>query len=150
MAKIERIREWVRGLPNPAYLKQREEVGWRLVAIEWQREVDEEGPQPREIPEEVSYGLRVANDCLHLEEDPSEMYILMLMMDLIVQDNPLSRVASALNERGLTTRQGRPWSAVSVFNMLPRLIEAGPKIFSTEEWETRRSRLMRKAVTSDK
>lgn len=143
MAKIERIREWVREVPNPMHLRQREEAGWKLVAIEWQRELEEERPQLREILEEVSYGLRVANDCLHLEEDPSEMRILMLMTDLIVQDNPLSQVASALNERGLRTRQGRPWSAVSVFNMLPRLIEAGPKIFSTEEWEARRSRLMR-------
>jgi len=27
--------------------------------------------------------------------------------------------------------------------MLPRLIEVGPKIFSSEEWEERRERLLR-------
>jgi hypothetical protein len=143
MAKVERIRELVLGSVDPQYVKQREESGWKLVALEWQREAEGEEPQPREMLEEVSYGLRVANDCLHLEENPEEMHILMLMLDLIVQDHPLSRVASALNDRGFTTRQGRPWSAVSVFNMLPRLIEAGPKIFSTEEWEARKGRLRR-------
>jgi hypothetical protein len=143
MARIERVREPVHGLPDMAHLKQREEAGWKLAAVEWQRELEEEGLQPREAREEVSYGLRVASDCLHLEENPAEMRILMLMMDLIVQDHPLSQVASALNEKGFATRHGRPWSPVSVFNMLPRLIEAGPKIFSTEEWEARKSRLVR-------
>ncbi len=143
MARIERIRQSVRALPDAASLKAREEAGWRLSAIEWQRELEAEVPGARETLEEVSYGLRVANDCLHLEEDPAEMRTLMLMMDLIVQDNPLSRVATALNESGLATRQGRPWSPVSVFNMLPRLIEAGPKIFSTEEWEARKRWIVR-------
>jgi hypothetical protein len=30
-----------------------------------------------------------------------------------------------------------------VFNMMPRLIEVGPRIFSSEEWEKRRVRLSR-------
>jgi hypothetical protein len=30
------------------------------------------------------------------------------------------------------------WTPVSVFQMLPRLIEVGPKIFSTREWQERR------------
>lgn len=141
MARMERIRELVQGPLDLQSMKQREEAGWKLTALEWEREVATGGAPPRETREEVSYGLRVANDCLHLEEDPEEMHTLMLMLDLIVQDHPLSRVANALNERGLTTRQGRPWGAVSVFNMLPRLIEAGPKIFSTEEWEARKGRV---------
>jgi hypothetical protein len=143
MARIERIRELVHGSLEPQHIKQREEAGWKLAALEWQREAEGEERRPPDTLEEVTYGLRVASDCLHLEENPEEMHTLMLMLDLIVQDHPLSRVASALNERGLTTRQGRPWSAVSVFNMLPRLIEAGPKIFSTEEWEARKNRLGR-------
>jgi hypothetical protein len=143
MATVERIRELAHGPLDLASVKRKQEAGWTLVALEWERPIEAEGATGRTTFEEVSYGLRVANDCLHLEEDPDEMRTLMLMLDLIVEDHALSRVASALNERGLTTRQGRPWSAVSVFNMLPRLIEAGPKIFSTEEWEARKGRLRR-------
>lgn len=143
MAAVERIRELVHGSLDLESMKRREQAGWKLTALEWERALVTEGARPREVFEEVSYGLRVANDCFHLEENPEEMRTLMLMLDLIVEDQPLSRVASSLNEQGLTTRQGRPWSAVSVFNMLPRLIEAGPKIFSTEQWEARRTRLVR-------
>lgn len=141
MAKIERIREFVRGPVEPERLKRREEEGWTLVALEWQRQLDGAEERPGEVFEEVSYGLRVAGDCVHLEEDPAEMQALTLMMELIVRDYPLSKVASDLNEKGFRTRQGRLWSPVSVFKMLPRLIEAGPKMFSSEEWALRRERL---------
>ena len=67
----------------------------------------------------------------------------MQMMELIVQDYSLTLVAAELNKKGLRTREGGPWTPVSVFNMLPRLIEVGPRIFSSDEWEDRRARLMR-------
>jgi hypothetical protein len=41
------------------------------------------------------------------------------------------------------TREGLKWNPVSVFKMLPRLIEAGPKIFSSEEWQQRRRQQVR-------
>jgi len=56
-------------------------------------------------------------------------------MDLLVQDFPFSNIASDLNEKGFRTREGKMWSQVSIFNMLPRLIEVGPRLFSTEEWK---------------
>jgi hypothetical protein len=143
MPKLERIREVVGDSVNAEYLKQKTEAGWRLVALEWQREVEAEGEQQPEVIADVPFGLRVAPDCQHLEENPRERDILVLMMDLIVQDQPLSRVAEGLNRAGFRTRQGSSWGPVSVFNMLPRLIEVGPHIFSTEEWMTRRERLMR-------
>jgi len=65
------------------------------------------------------------------------------MMELMVQDFPLSNVVSDLNEKGFRTRSGKPWSRVTVFNMLPRLIEVGPRLFSTDEWETRRQKFAR-------
>ncbi|MGH9433632.1 MAG: recombinase family protein [Terriglobia bacterium] len=143
MAKVERIRELVNGWPSADHVKEREGAGWRLVALEWRREVEGgELPAP-DFLEDVPYGVRVADDCLHLVEDPVEMRTLVLMMDLIVQDHSLSKVASALNDGGFRTRRGSLWSPVTVFNMLPRLIEAGPKVFSTEEWEERRKRLVR-------
>lgn len=143
MAKVERIRELAKGWPDAAFLQQKEEAGWRLVALEWRREVEGKELPAGDVLEDVPYGVRVADDCLHLVEDQVEMHTLMLMMELIVQDHPLSEVASALNAGGFRTRRGARWSPVSVFNMLPRLIEVGPKIFSTEEWEERRKRLVR-------
>jgi len=89
--------------------------------------------------------LRIADDCSRLEENPDEMQVLMLMMELIVQDESLYKVADELNRRGLPTREGFEWNPVSVFNLLPRLIEVGPRIFSTEEWEARRRSLFRVA-----
>jgi hypothetical protein len=52
-------------------------------------------------------------------------------------------VASDLNEKGFRTRSGKPWGPGSVFNMMPRLIDVGPRLFSTEEWETRRAKFAR-------
>ena len=76
-------------------------------------------------------------------EDPNEKETLVQMMELIVQDLSVSEIASHLNRRGLRTRKNLPWSPVDVFNMLPRLIEIGPKIFSAQDWEERRDRLLR-------
>ena len=143
MSKINRVREVVKSLPDPVYLTQRTEAGWKLVALEWERVDETEGEQPHPLREQVPYGMRVSDDCLHLEENPEEVQVLMLMMEEIVQDNPLSKVVTALNAAGFRTRAGEPWDAVGVFNMLPRLIEVGPRMFSTEEWELRRRRLFK-------
>jgi hypothetical protein len=64
-------------------------------------------------------------------------------MDLLAQDFSYSAIVSDLNEKGFRQRDGRPWSRIAVFNMMPRLIEVGPRIFSSEEWEKRRVRLTR-------
>jgi hypothetical protein len=142
MAKVERIREVVTGTVDLDYVRQKTEAGWKLVALEWRREIagdDKDAVMVEEIP----FGLRVAPDCSRLEEDPNERGVLMQMMELIVQDYSLTLVAAELNKKGLRTREGGPWTPVSVFNMLPRLIEVGPRIFSSDEWEDRRARLMR-------
>jgi hypothetical protein len=141
MASIERIREFVKGPVDPERFRRREKEGWSLIALEWQRQPQGYKQLGGEPLEEVGYGLRVAGDCIHLEEDPVEMQTLTLMMGLIVRDYPLSKVASELNEKGFRTRQGKLWSPVSVFNMLPRLIELGPKVFSSEDWDQCRQRL---------
>jgi hypothetical protein len=149
MTRTERIRDSFTGTPNLDALRQRSEAGWTLVALEWQREVPDEAPepetlrQPEMLGQDVPYGLRVGKDCLHLEEDPDEKYALTAMMELIVRDDPFSQVADELNQRGFRTRSGSPWSPVSVFNMLPRLIEVGPQIFAGEEWEARKGKLMK-------
>ena len=146
MARTEHFHEAVNELPDAAFFARRAEAGWRLVALEWERagEGGDALPQ-RDFAEEVPYGLRVAGDCRHLEEDPEEFRALMLMMEQIVLDLPLSKVAEALNDAGIRTRQGLPWDRISVFNMLPRLIEVGPRMFSTEEWRVRRRSIFKVA-----
>jgi hypothetical protein len=69
------------------------------------------------------------------------MESLLFMMELIIQDISLSKVAEELNRKGFRTRSGTEWGPVAVFNMLPRLIELTPRIFSMAEWIERRKRL---------
>jgi hypothetical protein len=138
MAKLERIREVLTKPLEPEYVKQRAEAGWELVAVEWEHEVEADEKEPPRVIEDVPYGLRVGDDGAHLVENPAETQVLILMLDCIVQDCPFSKVADELNRSGLRTRNGSKWEAVSVFNMLPRLIQVGPRIFSSEEWQARR------------
>ena len=143
MAKVERIREVVTGSVDLDYVRQKTEAGWKLVAMEWRREIAGDESNEAVLVEEIPYGLRVASDCSRLEADPQERGVLVQMMELIVQDYSITLVASELNKRGLRTRSGSFWTPVSVFNMLPRLIEVGPNIFSSDDWEARRERLLK-------
>jgi len=142
MAKMERLREAVRVSPSLEYFAQRTQAGWKLVAVEWEREVEGEEEEPSTSCEEVPYGLRVSEDCLHLQEDAVEKQVLVLMMELLLRDRPFSGVADELNQQGFRTREGAKWTTVSVFNMLPRLIEIGPRIFASKEWAARRKHLL--------
>ena len=139
---IERIREAVSGKLSQDEVQTRQAEGWRLVAVEWERE-RVRAETATEPSDDVPFGLRVSGDCAHLEEDPSEREILITMMELTVQDGPYSSIADELNRRGFRTREGHRWTPVSVFQMLPRLIEVGPKIFNTEEWQKRREHMQR-------
>ena len=144
MAHFERIRDVISGPFSPEIMRQRTATGWQLVSIEWRRELPEdEAPTEGAFNEEIPYGLRISDDCQRLEVDPRENQALTLMMELMVQDFPISSVASDLNEKGFRTRNGKRWSPVTVFNMLPRLIEVGPRLFSTDDWETRRQKFAR-------
>lgn len=141
MAKVERVRELMTTPPGAEYWRAKTNGGWRLVSIEWERDVPEP-PPGKDLPAaEVPFGYRVANDCKHLEENPEELQILMVMMEVIVQDRPLRDAAAELNKRGFRTREGLKWSPPSVFELLPRLIEIGPRIFTDEEWVERRKHL---------
>jgi hypothetical protein len=139
MAK-ERIRQEVPASFGPNEIAQRTQQGWRLVAVEWEREMPNVTTSKAD---EVPFGLQIAEDAQHLEENPSEQEVLRLMMELTVQDGPYSAIAEELNRRGHRTRQGMPWTPVSVFQMLPRLIEVGPKIFASQQWQQRRQHLDR-------
>lgn len=141
MAKVERVRQVLSSPFGPDDLKSQTEQGWKIVAIEWEREVPQAAPQAAPAGEEPPFGLQVVKDSEQLEVNPTEREALFLMMELTVQEGPYSRIADELNRRGFRTRSGHQWTPVSVFQMLPRLIEVGPRIFSTEEWQERRRKL---------
>lgn len=146
MAESEHIRESMQGPLDATYVKQREQAGWKLVAVEWERVADSPAvpAAPMEAPpslQDAPFGLRVAGDCEHLEQNPAEMEFLLSMMELIIQDISLVKVAEELNRKGFRTRKGTEWGPVAVFNMLPRLIELTPQIFNKEEWLERRKHL---------
>jgi hypothetical protein len=145
VAYFERIRDVVSEPFSSDVIRQRTAGGWQMVSIEWRRELpDSETPPDGAFSEAIPYGLRISEDCKRLEVDPHENQVLLLMMDLLAQDFSYSAIVSDLNEKGFRTREGRPWSRVAVFNMMPRLIEVGPRIFSSEEWEQRRIKLARR------
>ncbi len=144
MAKVERVREVLSSPPAAEYWQEKAAEGWRPVAVEWQREIegaDSDSP----LREEVPYGLKVSDDCLYLEENPAELEAMRLMLEQIVTDRPLSAAAEELNRRGFRQRSGAQWTQVVVFNMLPRLVEVAPRIYSSEEWNEKRHRLRKVA-----
>jgi hypothetical protein len=137
MPKHERVRDFMTSPPSAEYFREKAGEGWKLVAVEWER-----GAQPSSVPEEgIPFGLRVASDCRRLEENPDEMQVLTMMLEVIVQDGPLSRAAQVINERGFTTRDGEKWTSTALFYLLPRLIEVGPRLCTSEEWVERRKHL---------
>jgi hypothetical protein len=144
MAYFERVRDVVSVPFSPDIIKQRTSSGWQMVSIEWRRELpDSETPPEGGFDEDIPYGLRISDDCRRLEVDPREHQVLMLMMELLVQDFSYSAIVSDLNEKGFRMRDGRSWSRIAVFNMIPRLIDVGPKFFNSEEWERRRLKFTR-------
>ena len=144
MAYVERIRDMIGQPILEEIVKQRVSAGWHLVSVEWRRELPEsEMPTDGAFPEDIPYGLRISEDCKGLELDPNEQQALFQMMEMLVQDFPFSGIASNLNEMGFRTRDGKRWNPVAIFNMIPRLIDVGPRLFSTEEWEKRREKFAR-------
>jgi hypothetical protein len=145
MKKTEWLRETLSSWPGPDYQREKATAGWRLVAIEWEREIEaevERGEQAQPA-EEIPYGMRIAADCHHLEENPSEMQVLKFLAELIVQDASFNAMADALNMRGFRTRDNHVWTAAGVFKLTPRLIEIAPRILSGQEWESRKKQFSR-------
>jgi hypothetical protein len=140
MHRTERIRQSASGNLSWDEIQKLQNEGWRLIAAEWERDVpeSEQMAKPARDREDPPYGLRVAEDSPTLVEDQRENEALLAMMELIIQDGPYSFIAEEMNRRGYRTREGSRWTPVSVFEMLPRLIDAGPRILSSENWQRRR------------
>jgi Recombinase len=142
MARVERMREVLPGPLTAAYLDQKSTEGWKPVAVVWERQVEDGQTEAAQIAEDVPYGLKISENCIELEQDIQEKEALLVMLEMIIQDKPLSEIAESLNQRGFRTRHNTKWTPGTVFDMLPRLIEVGPRVFTSEEWVVRRGRLM--------
>jgi Recombinase len=144
MAQKERIRETLSSLPTLEHLVERVEAGWKLVAVEWEREAAGAplGSAGQDV-EEIPYGLRVSDDGAGLVVSETERQIIITALDMIVEDCPLSQIADELNRRGHLTREGQEWTPSALFTLLPRMIQVGPKVFRSDEWVTRKKRLPR-------
>lgn len=139
MREIERWREPVSTLPTAEIVEKNRKEGWRLAAIEWEREGVREAPEGRRP---IPYGLRISPDCQHLEIDPGEKEVVATIIAMIAGDHPLSRIAAELNQRGSRTRRASEWTQLKIFQMLPRVIELGPEILSQRQWSESKKRLL--------
>lgn len=140
MSTVERIREAVSPDSAEERMRHRSQSGWRLVAMEWERDKTAAGGERSDDShlEPVPYGLRVALDCRHLESDPQELEVLTQVAQMIVHESRLPEIAEALNRKGHRTRNGQPWTPSGVFELMPRLIDTSPRIFATPDWPARR------------
>jgi len=131
----EQFREVLKGSLDIEHIRKMEDAGWKPKAIEWEREGTAVETKARLT--EIPFGLRIAADCSRLEENPAEMRILFVMMEMVVQDASLGHMAEELNARGYKTRGGGDWTPLAVYNVFPRLVEVSPRIFSDESWVSR-------------
>jgi hypothetical protein len=136
MAKVERMRDSLAYESPSEVIERRTAAGWRMSAIEWERDVEDGEAADERL--EPPFGLRVAGDCRHLEVDAAEHEVLTLVAQMIVHERRLPDIAEALNQRGHRTREGRRWGPAAVFDLMPRIIESSPGIFSSPSWPARR------------
>jgi len=137
----QRVRDVVTSELTLDYFIRRSSEGWKLASVEWEREQSLAEAQPENKGEEVPlpYGLQVGPNGLNLEENPFESAVLLAILDQIIKERRISDIASHLNLQGYATREGLPWSPTAVFNLMPRLIEAGPFLLKSAAWQQRRS-----------
>lgn len=132
MPAKQHMRQPISGPLNAKSMQEFRDQGWTLVALEWEREVSDQAEGEAEVP----FGLQVVSG--GLAENGEENAALVSMLELLVEEGPYWRIADELNRRGHRTRRGSKWGPVAVFEMLPRLIEVAPRIFSSAEWRQRR------------
>ena len=136
---LRHLRDSVQHPVSLDYFQERLGAGWKLKAIEWEKEVEAPAEQPAST-EPAPYGLELVPEAARLRENPYEIGALMTVLELIVVEKGVSYIAEELNQRGYKTRQGTPWTSPAVFNLLPRLIELGPDLLKSPEWQTRRQK----------
>lgn len=139
----QRIRDLVTGQLTLDYFTQKVAEGWKLAAVEWVREAEEttqtEALKVSLSSEEIPYGVHLSADGLHLEANPLERTVLLLILQKIIQEKRITQIAEELNQGGFRTRRGTAWTPPAVFDLLPRLIEAGPALLKSNEWRDLRA-----------
>ena len=143
MSDPNRVRETPSGLPTQSYLEERARDGWRLVALEWEREKDLAPAPSKPLRSEIPFGLRLSDDGQCLEENALEREALTVVLGLFSGDETFPKIADELNRRGFRPRSGSVWTQSAVFDMLPRPIEVAPEILSSEEWATTKRRILK-------
>lgn len=141
---IQRSRDLISGQVTLEYFMQKMAEGWNLTAIEWVRETQDQPGSAESFHvavdgEELPYGVQLAPDGLHLEQNPLEKTVLLMILEKIVREKRITEIARDLNTAGLKTRRGTEWTAPAVFDLLPRLVEMGPKLLNSREWQERRT-----------
>lgn len=141
----QRIRDIISAPVTLDYFQSRRGEGWTLAAVEWVRDMDESSER-NAVPEvsgseEIPYGYRVASDCSHLMEEPGEMEAVAIIFEKVVSGWRAPQIAQELNARSYRTRENRPWTAATVFDLLPRLIELSPRLLKRPEWPAKRKTL---------
>ncbi len=135
------IRDRVQDPVTLDYFQKRISEGWKLKAVEWEREdmaVSQDEPAGTA---EVPYGLEIGGDAERLWQNAQEVSVLLTVLEMIVTEKRVSLIAEELNRRGYRTRQGNRWTPTAVFELLPRVIDMGPELLKSSEWRQRRSQI---------
>ena len=135
---LRHLRDSVQHPVSLDYFQERLSAGWKLKAVEWEKEVDVPMETAAPTDQPAPYGFEIVPDAARLRQNPHELDVLMTILELIVVEKGVSYIAEELNVRGFKTRQGTPWSSPAVFNLLPRLIELGPDLLKSNDWQSRR------------
>ncbi|HMF74465.1 MAG TPA: recombinase family protein [Bryobacteraceae bacterium] len=141
------VRDHVQHPVSLDYFQERSSAGWKIEAVEWSQDdgavAVEGGPAgvSGTGEEAAPYGLEVVSESLQLKQNPREIAVLMTILEMVVSDNGVPLIAEELNQRGYRTRRGTRWTAPAVFDLLPRMIEMGPQLLTTADWQARRSHL---------
>jgi len=136
---MQRIRDVVAGQQLTLdYFMERAAEGWTVAAVEWVRELGDseqaDATAASNLDEQPPYGLQVSAAGAHLEENTLEKSVLLLILEKVVKEKRVTEIAAELNASGFSTRRGGHWTASAVFDLLPRLIEAGPQLLESSEW----------------
>jgi hypothetical protein len=135
------IRDVVTGELSLEYFAKRFGEGWKIASIEWVRESADAGvavDAPHVLNDQAAlpYGLQVTQGGL-VQENPLEATALLLILEQIIREKRIQEIATELNRQGYVTRSGTAWSPTDVFELLPRLIEAGPSLLRSAAWRER-------------
>lgn len=135
------IRDRVQEPITIEYFQHRLSEGWKLKAVEWEKEADVLAGSDEERTQDVPYGLEIAADAERLRQNTEEISVLLAVLEMIVTEKRLSLIADELNIRGYRMRSGTRWTPMAVFELLPRVIDMGPELLKSSEWRQRRERI---------